>query len=59
MFAYKPTAITERVTPYTYGLGAYLPFQDGVHPADNFAIMLEGSHGVETVLPKLKNVVDK
>ena len=34
VFGYKPTAITERISPYTYGLGTAFPFQEGVHPAD-------------------------
>ena len=34
VFGYKPTAITERISPYTYGIQTYLPFQEGVHPAD-------------------------
>ena len=34
VFGFKPTAITERISQYTYGLEQALPFEDGVHPTD-------------------------
>ena len=34
VFGFQPTAITERISRYTYGLEVALPFEDDVHPAD-------------------------
>ena len=34
VFGYKPTVITERISPYTYGIEQAIPFQHGVHPSD-------------------------
>ena len=59
VFGYKPAAMTERLSPYTYGISQTVPFQDGVHSADKLVYNSRGGHCAETISTKLSNVVVK
>ena len=53
VFGYKPTAITERISRYTYGICTNRPFQDGVHPADKLCYDARGEPWCRDCFDKL------
>ena len=53
VFGYRPTAITERISKYTYGIEISLPFQDSVLPANKLVVNWRGKYWREHCFYKI------